>query len=77
MTDSEGAERYVAVEVSYTIHTDDVIRAHRNAQLLAGWTGLPAHSAVAGVNLHHAAWKLSLDTGTTYLRIRSKTQRAR
>ena len=48
VTDSEGAERYVSVEVSYTVHTDDVIRAHRNAQLLARWTGLPAHSAVAG-----------------------------
>ena len=75
--DADGAERYVAVEVSYTVHTDDVERADRNARLLAEWTGLPADSAVAGVHLHDAAWKMSRDTGTTYLRIQSRSLRAR
>ena len=75
--DAEGAERYVVVEVSYTVHTNDVERADRNAQLLSRWTGLPADSAVAGVNLHDAAYKFSQDTGTTFLRIRSNALRAR
>ena len=75
--DAEGAERYVAVEVSYTVHTGDVSRAYRNAKLLERWTGIPADSAVAGVNLHNAAWKMSQETGTTFLRMRSNVLKAR
>ena len=75
VADSEGAEHYFAVEVSYTVHTNDVSRANRNAYLLENWTGLPSHSAVAGVHLHDAAWRMSQETGATYLRIRPRALR--
>ena len=77
VTDSEGAEHYVAVEVSETVHADDVSRANRNAELLAEWTGLPAHAAAAGVTLRDAARQMIQDTGAIYLRMRAKTIRAR
>lgn len=73
--DSGGADHYVAVEVSYTVHTDDVSRAARNAEYLTRWTGIPAQSAVAGVELHDSAWRASRDSGTTFLRIQNRLLR--
>ena len=55
VTDDEGAERYVTVEVSYTIYPRDVERVVRNAKFLTDWTGLPAHPAVAGIRVNWRA----------------------
>ena len=79
VTDPEAgdAECYVAIEVSFTVHTGDVERADRHAEFLTRWTGIPARSAVAGVNLHEAARKMSKETGTVFLRVRSNTLRER
>ena len=52
VTDSEGADCYIAMEISYTVHWDDTRRAIRNAEFLTRFTGLPAHAVVAGVNLN-------------------------
>ena len=50
-TDSEGAECYIPVEVSFTIFPRDTERAIRNAEFLTRFTGLPAHPAVAGMQV--------------------------
>ncbi len=52
VTDSEGADCYIAMEISYTVHWDDTRRAIRNAEFLTRFTGIPAHAVVAGVNLN-------------------------
>ena len=54
-TDSEGADCYVPVEVSYTVFPRDNERAIRNAEFLTRFTGLPAHPAVAGIQINWRA----------------------
>ncbi len=55
VTDSEGADCYVVVEVSYTIYPRDTSRAIRNAEFLTRFTGLPARPAVAGIQVNWRA----------------------
>ena len=69
-TDPDGVESYVAVEVSYTVHTNDVERAERNARFLTQWTGRPARAAVAGVDLHESAWQAIRNGDTEFIRLR-------
>ena len=47
-TDAEGADCYVAVEVSYTANGRDTDRAIRNAEYLTRFTGSRALAVVAG-----------------------------
>ena len=49
--DPAGAERYLAVEVSYTANGRDTERARRNARLLTRFTGLRATAVVASLRL--------------------------
>ena len=49
--DAAGTERYVAVEVSYTVNGRDTERARRNARFLTRFTGLRASAVVAGLRL--------------------------
>ena len=51
VTDGEGRTRYVAIEISYTARKRDTARAIRNAEFLARFTGFPASSAVAGIQM--------------------------
>ena len=48
-TDPDGAECYVAVEVSYTVNGRDTRRAIRNAEFLTRFTGRRADAVVAGL----------------------------
>ena len=50
--DAQGKQCYVAVEISYTAHTEDTDRAIRNADYLTRFTGVPTYMAVAGVFKH-------------------------
>ena len=49
--DPAGTERYVAVEVSYTVNGRDTERARRNARFLTRFTGRRASAVVAGLRL--------------------------
>ena len=46
-----GTERYVAVEVSYTVNHRDTERARRNARFLTRFTGRRASAVVAGLRM--------------------------
>ena len=50
--DAQGKQCYVAVEMSYTAHTEDTDRAIRSADYLTRFTGVPTYMAVAGVFKH-------------------------
>ena len=63
VTDADGADRYIAAEVSYTVHWNDVERAIRNAELIARFTGRPAHPLVAGVDVNERVRKFAIETG--------------
>ena len=49
VTDPQGQESYIAVEISYTADHRDTTRAIRNAEYLERFTGRPARAAVAGL----------------------------
>ena len=49
--DAEGHPAYIAVEASFTVGSNDIRRAKRNAEYLREFTGLPAKGAVAGVEI--------------------------
>ena len=49
VTDSQGQESYIAVEMSYTADERDTTRATRNAEYLERFTGRPARAAIAGL----------------------------
>ncbi len=49
VTDLNGHESYIAVEVSYTADERDTTRAVRNAEYLERFTGMPARAAIAGL----------------------------
>ena len=49
VTDPQGQESYIAVEMSYTADERDTTRAIRNAAYLARFTGRPARAAIAGL----------------------------
>ena len=48
---SSGHPAYIAVEASFTVGSNDIKRAKRNAEYLHEFTGLPAKGAVAGVDI--------------------------
>ena len=47
--DDKGQPAYVAIEASFTVGSNDVTRAVRNAAYLKQFTGLPSFPAVAGI----------------------------
>ena len=47
--DQNGNNAYVAVEISYTAHSEDTERVIRNAGYLTRFTGIPTYTVVAGV----------------------------
>ena len=49
--DSNGATRYIAVEVSYTADDRDTERATRHAEYLTRFTSVPAYAAIASVHI--------------------------
>ena len=63
VTDVFGAECYIAVEASYTVHWGDVERAIRNAEFVARFTQRPAHPLVAGVEVNERVMKFAIETG--------------
>ena len=61
--DADGADCYIAVEASYTVHWGDVERAIRNAEFVARFTQRPAHPLVAGVEVNERVMKFAIETG--------------
>ena len=47
--DQDGNQAYIAVEISYTAHSEDTERVIRNADYLTRFTGIPTYTAVASV----------------------------
>ena len=62
----DGQPGYVALEASFTVDSNDVRRAMRNADYLSRYTGLSAFAAVAGVNVLPEA-QAELDAGRVFL----------
>lgn len=61
VTDSQGQESYIAVEMSYTADERDTTRAVRNAEYLERFTGRPAKAAVAGLRRDRRIEDIGLD----------------
>ena len=49
--DSTGQPYYIAIEVSYTVNSEDIRRAKRNAEYLQRLTTMPSRAAVVGVHI--------------------------
>ena len=63
VADADGADCYIAMEASYTVHWGDVERAIRNAEFVERFTGRPAHPLVAGVKVDERVMKFAIETG--------------
>ena len=63
--DADGELCYVAVEVSYTVNERDAVRAVRNANMLARFTGKPARAVVAGLRLDNRV-KSEVESGKVF-----------
>ncbi len=63
--DADGELCYVAVEVSYTVNERDAVRAVRNANMLARFTGKPARAVVAGLRLDNRV-KSEVESGKIF-----------
>ena len=64
--DDKGQPAYVAIEASFTVGSNDVTRAVRNADYLKQFTGLPAFPAVAGTAVMPEA-QTEIDTAGVFL----------
>ena len=64
--DDKGQPAYVAIEASFTVDSNDVSRAVRNAGYLTQFTGLPGFPAVAGVAVMPEA-QAEVDTAGVFL----------
>ena len=64
--DDKGQPAYVAIEASFTVGSNDVTRAVRNAGYLKQFTGLPAFPAVAGTAVMPKAQE-EIDTAGVFL----------
>ena len=64
--DDKGQPAYVAIEASFTVDSNDVTRAVRNAGYLTQFTGLPAFPAVAGVAVMREV-QAEVDTAGVFL----------
>ncbi len=64
--DDKGQPAYVAIEASFTVDSNDVTRAVRNAGYLTQFTGLPGFPAVAGVAVMPEA-QAEVDTAGVFL----------
>ena len=64
--DDKGQPAYVAIEASFTVDSNDINRAVRNAGYLTRLTGLPAFPAVAGVAVMPEAQE-EVDTEKVFL----------
>ena len=64
--DDKGQPAYVAIEASFTVGSNDVTRAVRNAAYLKQFTGLPSFPAVAGIAVMPEAQE-EVDTAGVFL----------
>ena len=74
-TETDGTELYVPAEISYTIRPKHIATVTRNAELVTGWTGLPAHPAVVGVRVSCEAKPAIKSGGVFFYRIRDPYKR--
>ena len=66
VSDPQGRTGYIAVEASFSVADNDVLRAARNADYLRRFTGLQAWAVVAGVNVLEDAQK-RIELGEAHL----------
>ncbi len=71
VADSKGEIHYIAVEASYTADQRDTDRALRNAELLARFTGQPAHAAIASLRNDHAIQRLIDDKAVFWYQLQA------
>lgn len=62
-TDADGADCYIVVDASCTVHWDDVERAVRDAELVERFTQRSAHPLVAGIEVDERVRKFAIETG--------------
>ena len=72
--DSNGATRYIAVEVSYTADDRDTERATRHAEYLTRFTGVPAYAAIASVHIDNRIKEVLTEDGPKPLGVSHETK---
>ena len=72
--DSNGATRYIAVEVSYTADDRDTERATRHAEYLTRFTGVPAYAAIASVHIDNRIEDVLTEDGPKPLGVSHETK---
>ena len=75
--DGSGEERYITAEVSYTVGSNDVDRAIRNAQFLRSLTGKQSHAAVVGNEINGTAAMIIEREGMPWYQLRRRDTRPR
>lgn len=75
--DSEGEDHYIAAEVSYTVGSNDVDRAIRNAEFLGRLTDKESHAVVVGNDINGTASMIVEREGVTWYQLRRRDTRPR
>ena len=75
--DGEGEDRYIAAEVSYTVGSNDVDRAIRNAEFLRRLTDKESHAVVVGNDINGMASMIIEREGVTWYQLRRRDTRPR
>ena len=75
--DSEGEDHYIAAEVSYTVGSNDVDRAIRNAEFLRRLTDKESHAVVVGNDINGTASMIVEREGVTWYQLRRRDTRPR
>lgn len=75
--DSEGEDHYIAAEVSYTVGSNDVDRAIRNAEFLRRLTDKESHAIVVGNDINGTASMIVEREGVAWYQLRRRDTRPR
>ncbi len=75
--DSSGGDHYIAAEVSYTVGSNDVDRAIRNAEFLKKLTDKEAHAMVIGNDINGTAAMIIEREGVPWYQLRRHDTRPR
>ncbi len=75
--DGEGEDHYIAAEVSYTVGSNDVDRAIRNAEFLRRLTDKESHAVVVGNDINGTASMIVEREGVTWYQLRRRDTRPR
>ena len=74
----QGSEdHYIAAEVSYTVGSNDIDRAIRNAEFLRRLTDKESHAVVVGSDINGTALMIVEREGVTWYQLRRRDTRPR